>query len=88
MIEIVVKPKAVAAEAAYKTTAITTQDRVQKKGFFRKHEYVYDEHFNCYLCTAGEVLKYSTATKEGYREYKSPKHICATCPFLASMYRK
>ncbi|MGE7766443.1 transposase [Peribacillus sp. NPDC096540] len=21
--------------------------------------------------------------KEGYREYKSPKHICVTCPFLA-----
>ena len=21
-----------------------------KEGFFRKHDYVYDEHFNCYLC--------------------------------------
>ncbi|MES9684021.1 transposase, partial [Gottfriedia acidiceleris] len=46
-------------------------------------EYVYDEHYDCYLCPAGEVLTYSTTTKEGYREYKSPKKICATCPFLA-----
>uniref|UniRef100_UPI001CF94336 IS1182 family transposase n=1 Tax=Metabacillus niabensis TaxID=324854 RepID=UPI001CF94336 len=96
VVEIVGKPKAVAADAAYKTPAITkyliendiipavpyTRPRT-KDGFFRKHEYVYDEHFDCYLCPAGEILKYSTTTKEGYREYKSPKHICATCPFLA-----
>jgi transposase len=96
VVEIVGKPKAVAADAAYKTPAITkyliengiipavpyTRPRT-KDGFFRKHEYVYDEHFDCYLCPAGEILQYSTTTKEGYREYKSPKHICATCPFLA-----
>ncbi|OZI10265.1 IS5/IS1182 family transposase [Bacillaceae bacterium SAS-127] len=89
------KPEAVAADAAYKTPAITsyllknditpalpyTRPRT-KEGFFRKHEYVYDEYFDCYLCPAGEVLNYSTTNKEGYREYKSPKHICATCPFL------
>jgi transposase len=96
VVEKIGKPEAVAADAAYKTPAITkylfengmtpalpyTRTRT-KEGFFRKHEYVYDEHFDCYLCPAGEVLKYSTTTKEGYREYKSPKHICATCPFLA-----
>ncbi|MFT9495835.1 MULTISPECIES: IS1182 family transposase [Bacillota] len=90
------KPKAVAADAAYKTPAIAkylfdqeitpvlpyTRPRT-KDGFFRKHEYVYDEYYDCYLCPAGEVLKYSTTTKEGYREYKSPKHVCAHCPFLA-----
>ena len=37
---------------------------------------------DCYICPAGEILTYSTTTKEGYREYKSPKQICATCPFL------
>ncbi|MFP3509743.1 transposase [Peribacillus sp. SIMBA_075] len=31
----------------------------------------------------GEILKYSTTNKEGYREYKSPKHICKTCSFLS-----
>lgn len=95
VIERVGKPKAVAADAAYKTPAITrylleqemtpalpyTRPRT-KEGFFRKHDYVYDEYFDCYLCPAGEVLAYSTTNKEGYREYKSPKQICATCPFL------
>jgi hypothetical protein len=54
-----------------------------KDGFFRKYEYVYDEYYDSYLCPAGEILKYSTTTKEEYREYKSPIHICANCPFLA-----
>ncbi|PLT35956.1 IS1182 family transposase [Bacillus sp. V5-8f] len=96
VIEVVGKPKAVAADAAYKTPAITkylldnemtpampyTRPRT-KDGFFRKHEYVYDEHFDCYICPAHEILAYSTTNKEGYREYKSPKHKCAGCPFLS-----
>ncbi|MGG1483685.1 IS1182 family transposase [Peribacillus castrilensis] len=96
VIEKVGKPEAVAADAAYKTPAITsylfnkeiipalpyTRPRT-KEGFFRKQDYVYDEHFDCYLCPSGELLEYSTTNKEGYREYKSPKHTCATCSFLS-----
>jgi transposase len=96
VIEKVGKPEAVAADAAYKTPAITsylfnkeiipalpyTRPRT-KEGFFRKQDYVYDEHFDCYLCPSGELLKYSTTNKEGYREYKSPKQTCATCSFLS-----
>ncbi|MFC5735975.1 transposase, partial [Cytobacillus gottheilii] len=66
VIDRVGKPEAVAADAAYKTPAITkylieheitpalpyTRPRT-KDGFFRKHEYVYDEHFDCYICPAG-----------------------------------
>ncbi|QVY62134.1 IS1182 family transposase [Cytobacillus gottheilii] len=95
VIEKVGKPEAVAADAAYKTPAITkflleqeitpalpyTRPRT-KDGFFRKHEYVYDEHFDCYICPAGKILNYSTTTKEGYREYKSSKQTCATCSLL------
>lgn len=96
VIEKVSKPAAVAADAAYKTPAITsyllknditpalpyTRPRT-KEGYFRKHEYVYDEHFDCYICPAGEILKYTTTTKEGYRQYKSDPQICAGCPFLS-----
>ncbi len=96
VIEKVSKPEAVAADAAYKTPAITsyllknditpalpyTRPRT-KEGYFRKHEYVYDEHFDCYICPAGEILKYTTTTKEGYRQYKSDPRICAGCPFLS-----
>ena len=96
VIDKVSKPEAVAADAAYKTPAITsyllknditpalpyTRPRT-KEGFFRKHEYVYDEHFDCYICPTGEILKYTTTTKEGYRQYKSDPRICAGCPFLS-----
>ena len=51
-----------------------------KPGFFRKHEYVYDEYYDCYLCTNDQVLKYSTTNRDGYREYKSNPSICRSCP--------
>ncbi|MBD8038842.1 IS1182 family transposase [Solibacillus sp. A46] len=90
------KPVAVAADAAYKTPAITnfllenqmlpvlpyTRPKT-KDGFFRKHEYVYDEHYNCYICPNDQMLRYTTTTKEGYRQYKSNPAVCADCPFLA-----
>ena len=51
-----------------------------KKRFFKKYEYVYDEHNDCYLCPENQVLKYSTTNRDGYREYKSDLKICAHCP--------
>jgi len=51
-----------------------------KDGFFRKYEYIYDPENDCCRCPAGQVLKYSTTNREGYREYKSKAHICADCP--------
>jgi hypothetical protein len=53
-----------------------------REGFFRKNEYVYDEYFDCYLCPNGQILKYSTTNREGYREYKSDPQICRRCPHL------
>lgn len=51
-----------------------------KDGFFKKHEYVYDEYYDCYLCPENQVLKYATTNREGYREYKSDAKICQACP--------
>lgn len=90
------KPVAVAADAAYKTPAITnfllenqmlpvlpyTRPKT-KEGFFRKHEYVYDEYLNTYICPNNQLLTYTTTTKEGYRQYKSKPAVCANCPFLS-----
>lgn len=53
-----------------------------KKGFFKKHEYVYDEYYDCYICPNNEVLKYSTINRDGYREYKSNPKVCENCPNL------
>ena len=52
-----------------------------KNGFFRKHEYVYDEYYDCYICPANKILKYSTTNREGYREYKSNGRDCELCPY-------
>lgn len=96
VMEKVKKPLAVAADAAYKTPAITNflfEHDIQpalpytrpktKDGFMRKNEYVYDEHYDCYICPEGQLLSYSTTTKEGYRQYKSDALKCESCPLLA-----
>lgn len=54
-----------------------------KKGFFRKHEYVYDEYYDCYICPNNKILKYSTTNRDGYREYKSCASDCEKCPYRA-----
>lgn len=53
-----------------------------KSGFFKKHEYVFDEYYDCYLCPNDQVLKYSTTNREGYKEYKSDAKICKNCPLI------
>lgn len=85
------------ADAGYKTPAIAKlllDDGVEplfpykspmtKKGFFRKYEYVYDEMYDCYLCPADKMLRYSTTNRAGYREYKSNPCDCISCPYLTS----
>lgn len=54
-----------------------------KEGFFRKHEYVYDEYYNCYICPINKVLNYSTTNRDGYLEYKSCGGTCASRPYLS-----
>ena len=88
--------EAVAVDAGYKTPgimreilssgkipAVPYKRPMTKEGFFRKHEYVYDEHFDCYLCPANKVLNYATTNRDGYREYKSNGSECANCPYLS-----
>lgn len=79
---------AIAVDAGYKNLCIpkTILDsnvlpsmpykrHMTKKGFFKKHEYVYDEYNDCYICPNDKILKYSTTNREGYREYKSNCHL-------------
>lgn len=89
------KPQFIGVDAGYKTpyickTLIEQEIRpvmpykrpMTKAGFFKKYEYAYDEHYDCYLCPNNQILKYSTTNREGYREYKSNPYICKECPFL------
>ncbi len=50
------------------------------KGFFKKHEYVYDEYYDCYICPNNEILNYATTDKNGYKLYKSNHEKCKNCP--------
>lgn len=85
----------IAIDAGYKTPWIMKQiidsNRIPavpykrpmtKSGFFKKHEYVYDEHYDCILCPANQVLPYSTTNREGYQEFKSNPDYCKDCKFL------
>lgn len=89
-------PETIIADAGYKTPAIAKMlldDGTKplfpykcpqtKKGFFRKHEYVYDEYHDCYICPKNEILSYRTTNKDGYREYKSCGRVCEGCPYLS-----
>lgn len=53
-----------------------------KDGFYKKQEYVYDEEFDCYICPNNKILKYSTTNRLGYKEYKSDRRVCESCPFV------
>lgn len=89
------RPEFVAVDAGYKTPYIckTLIDRgiepampykrpMTKAGFFKKYEYAYDERYDCYICPNNQVLSYTTTNRDGYREYKSDKEKCKTCPYL------
>lgn len=55
---------------------------MNKKGFFRPYEYVYDDYHNCVICPNNQVLSYSTTNKDGYREFKSNPSVCRNCPYI------
>jgi len=87
--------KAVGVDAGYMSAAICKglSDRkiygampyrrpMGKKGMMKKREFLYDEHYDCYLCPEGQVLTYTTTNREGRHEYKSDPAICGRCPLL------
>jgi len=54
-----------------------------KKGMLKKNQFVYDEHYDCYLCPQDQVLSYATTSREGYAQYRSNSEICRSCPLLS-----
>lgn len=55
-----------------------------RQGFLYKRQYVYEEDMDAYRCPEGQVLKYATTDRNGYRHYKSDPAQCKSCPLLAS----
>ncbi|HEX9861362.1 MAG TPA: IS1182 family transposase [Nitrospirota bacterium] len=62
--------------------AIAYRTPNHKKGYFYKKDFVYDNENDSYLCPGGRTLKYSTTSREGYREYKSDPKQCKSCEHL------
>jgi len=90
------KPSMIVADAGYKTPAIARmllEDGIEpllpykspmtKDGFFRKHEYAYDEYYDCYICPENRVLEYRTTNRDGNKEYKSKYYQCERCSRIA-----
>lgn len=88
--------KNICLDSGYKTAAtikeIISHDQtpylpykspMTKEGYFKKHEYVYDEKEDHYLCPNDKILNYSTTTKDGYKQYKAKSYHCMNCPFKA-----
>ncbi|EMF49017.1 Phage-associated cell wall hydrolase [Streptococcus parauberis KRS-02109] len=48
----------------------------------RPNDFIYDSHYDSYLCPENQVLSYATTNRSGYREYKSDPVICWSCPLL------
>lgn len=85
----------VAVDAGYKTPA-NARDLLESditpympytrprgnKGMLRKNDFVYDAHFDVYLCPENQVLKYTRLDKDGYKLYQSDPSICQHCPLL------
>ena len=85
--------EAVALDAGYKTPWISKQiiddNRIpvmpykrpmNKEGFYKSYEYVYDEYYNCVVCPENKILEYTTTTRDGYRVFKSDPKDCSSCP--------
>ena len=85
--------RAVGLDAGYATAGIARglEDRgiegvigyrrpTHRKGYLRKRDYEYLPGLDGYRCPQGEILKYSTTNRSGYREYKSNPSVCKTCP--------
>lgn len=83
----------VVADAGYKTPHIArkiTEDGYiavlpytrpkGRKNSFRVKDYKYDKQRDAVICPEGYELRYSTTTREGYKQYKSDKKVCAFCP--------
>lgn len=57
------------------------------KGLFPKWKFIYNQESNTYTCPNGELVKYRTTTRHGYREYVSNPEVCRACPLLKQCTR-
>ena len=53
-----------------------------KKDYFKKYEFIYDEHNDIYICPNGkDLISNNKYNQNGYMTYKADKNDCCNCPF-------
>lgn len=55
-----------------------------KPGMMASKAFAYEPEADGYRCPQGQLLRYATTDRSGYRHYKSDPAVCRTCPLLAS----
>lgn len=55
-----------------------------KPGMMRKSRFQWEQDRDGYRCPQGQLLRYATTDRHGYRHYKSDPAVCRQCPLLAS----
>lgn len=56
---------------------------IRKPGMFSKRDFIYDEHYDCYICPEDQMLELKTVDRDGYKQYKSNNKICKNCSKLS-----
>ena len=52
-----------------------------KEGYFKKYEYIYDDHNDIYICPNEKDLIPTSINKDGYIKYKADQNDCENCAF-------
>jgi transposase len=55
-----------------------------RPGMMSSKAFTYEADVDGYRCPQGQLLRYATTDRTGYRYYKSDPALCKTCPLLAS----
>ena len=92
------KPQKIVMDAGYKTPAIARmliedgilpvlpytapRKKPEVENPLYKRDFVYDEHYDCYICPQEEIINYTTTDRNGYKLYKSDPNKCKNCPYL------
>ncbi|QIH76857.1 IS1182 family transposase [Macrococcoides canis] len=88
-------PRYVAVDSGYKTPhnakfllekeiipAMPYKRPLGPKDLMNKNQFLYDEHFDVYICPNDQFLNYKRIDRDGYKLYFSNPNKCKDCPLL------
>ena len=65
-------------------TVVAKPDKAEeKKGYFKKEDFIYEKEEDVFICPAGQKLKSGAPDKDGYKRYRNVK-ACNNCPMKSN----